>query len=224
MKTVRLTTTCLLALLFCGNVNAATIKVTGGDTFVQIDANALRTLGLDITGVTGADLLSMPGLIGFPINSVEDVPPTTFEFDSDTLFPVSGAIEHTGTISFDNGLTIGNFEIGYDNSRPAGTSGFYVRTTLSADPSDNIPLFDLPEITGTPAGTSVDYGETYLNIDAPLVMSPELATFFGNLGLTGTTVGAVSQVATAEPVPEPGAIALLLLGMLGIVHVVRNRC
>ena len=58
MKTVRLMTTCLLALLFCGNVNAATIKVTGGDTFVQIDANALRSLGLDITGVAGADLLS----------------------------------------------------------------------------------------------------------------------------------------------------------------------
>ena len=223
MKTVRLMTTCLLALLFCGNVNAATIKVTGGDTFVQIDANALRSLGLDITGVAGADLLSMPGLIGFPINSVEDSTPTTFEFDSNTLFPVSGAIQHTGTISFDNGLTVGDFEIGHDAARPAGTSGFYVRTTLSGDPSDNIPLFDLPEITGTPSGTNVDYGETFFNIDAPLVMSPELATFFGDVSLAGLTVGAVSQTATAEPVPEPGTLVLLLLGALGMVQVVRKR-
>ena len=73
MKTVRLMTTCLLALLFCGNVNAATIKVTGGDTFVQIDANALRSLGLDITGVAGADLLSMPGLSRFHRKTLSDV-------------------------------------------------------------------------------------------------------------------------------------------------------
>ena len=156
----------------------------------------------------------MPGFLGFPINSREDTPPTTFVFDSESLSPFSGTFEHTGTISFNNDTTVGDFQIAFSDSRPEGTSGFFVRTTLSEDEAENIPLFDVPEITGDPGGATASFGMDFFNVDGPLLVAPELATFFGDENLSGLTIGAVKKRADAQPVPEPSS--LVLLGLAGL--------
>jgi len=212
------------ALGLCANAVAAPIAVTGGNTFVQIDVNAMRALGLSIESVSGADLLSMPGFIGLPMNSQEADPATTFVFDSENFSPSSGEIEHTGIITFNGDNAVGNFEFAELEGRPAGTSGFVLRTTLFPDPANNIPVFDIPAFGGGPSDALLVYGEDFLNIDGPILLSPEMSfVLAGDLSLTGIVSGAVKQRAVGVLVPEPTSLALALLALIGISVVITRK-
>jgi len=212
------------ALGLCANAVAAPIAVTGGNTFVHSDVNGMRALGLSIESVSGADLLSMPGFIGLPMNSQEADPATTFVFDSENFSPSSGEIEHTGIITFNGDNAVGNFEFAELEGRPAGTSGFVLRTTLFPDPANNIPVFDIPAFGGGPSDALLVYGEDFLNIDGPILLSPEMSfVLAGDLSLTGIVSGAVKQRAVGVLVPEPTSLALALLALIGISVVITRK-
>jgi hypothetical protein len=112
------------------------------------------------------------------------LPSTDFKYRSGSLVPVSGVIRHSGTVSFANGLTVGDFDIGFDASRAKGAaSGFFVRNTVGA--LAGAVLFDVA------APSSVGATVNTLNIGrANLLVSPELAGVLGNTALTGAVVGA----------------------------------
>ena len=212
------------ALCLCAKSVAAPIAVTGGSTFIQLDVNVMRALDLSIESVSGADLLSMPGFIGLPMNSQEADPATTFVFDSENFSPSSGEIEHTGIITFNGDNAVGNFEFAELEGRPAGTSGFVLRTTLFPDPANNIPVFDIPAFGGGPSDALLVYGEDFLNIDGPILLSPEMSfVLAGDLSLTGTVSGAVKQRAEGVLVPEPTSLALALLALIGISVVITRK-
>lgn len=93
-------------------------QVRSGVTSVDLDTALLEaSANLKLTGANSP---------GSPINS-------SFIFQKDPFAPVSGTIEHVGTVTFDakgTAVTVGDFEIGFDAARATGgRSGFFVRDT-----------------------------------------------------------------------------------------------
>ncbi len=90
----------LLAVAF--NVEADTVQVTGGQTSVLLDTDALSNFGLDVAGysnvVTPGDLgpdsvaFEIEPRTGFVFN------PTTFLYDSSNFNPFGGKIVHSGVV------------------------------------------------------------------------------------------------------------------------------
>ncbi|MDX2229857.1 MAG: PEP-CTERM sorting domain-containing protein [Leptolyngbyaceae cyanobacterium bins.349] len=173
---------------------AATFTLETGVTSVFLDLPTLQSVGLNLTGASGTvPPVSGDFLVGFTIT-----PPTNFTFTTAGGFaPVSGTIEHSGSVTFNNALTVGNFSIGFDPARAIGSaSGFFVRDTITTGAA----LFDVA------APESLAFNEQTLKLDlvADLLVSPELAGVLGNAGLAGAEVGAASINGTA--VPEPATI------------------
>lgn len=190
--------------------DATTFKVLSGVTSVTLDLPTLESVGLSLTGANGTvPPVSNDFLVGFPIT-----PQTTFEFSFDDqagFAPVGGTIEHSGSVTFNNSLTLGNFSIGFDPARAVGSaSGFFVRDTITT----GAPLFDV----ATPS--SLTFDEPDLEIIGNLLVSPELAGVLGNTGLTGARVGAASINGAA--VPEPATI-LGVLAAGGFLAASRRR-
>jgi hypothetical protein len=175
--------------------HSATFQVFSGVTSVSLDLPTLQTAGLSLTGSSDTvPPVSGNFLVGFPITPATDF---IFDFGSGGFAPVSGAIAHTGSITFNNMLTVGNFLIGFDPTRAIGdASGFFVRDTITT----GAILFDV----ATP-GTLTFTNETNLKIVADLLVSPELAGVLNDTSLAGATVGAASVDAIAA-VPEPATI------------------
>ncbi|MGQ9873527.1 hypothetical protein, partial [Leptodesmis sp.] len=68
-------------------------------------------------------------LVGFPITPATDF---KFSFDQTGFAPVSGTIEHIGSVTFNDVLKLGNFLIGFDPGRVSTiASGFFVRDTIT---------------------------------------------------------------------------------------------
>lgn len=219
---------CLMfALCLSAKSVAAPIAVTGGDTFVQIDVNVMRSIGLSIDSVSGADLLKMPGFIAFGMNSQAADPATTFVFDSENFSPVSGAIQHTGSITFGGTpigvVTLGDFEFSDYNSDPAGASRLVLRNTLFEDEVNNFPIFDLAPVGGGPSETSLSYDDDSLSTDGPILVSPELAAFLGQPALAGAVAGSAKISAQAVIVPEPSSLALALLAFVGVSVIIARQ-
>jgi hypothetical protein len=170
---------------------AMSLQVVSGVTSVFLDVPTLQSVGLSLTGASNTvPPVSNNFLVGFPIT-----PATTFSFDFGTagFAPIGGTIEHTGSVTFNNTLTVGNFSIGFDPVRAIGSaSGFFVRDTITT----GAILFDV----ATPSRVSLT-NDTNLNISANLLVSRELAGVLNNASLTGATVGSASVDAVA--VPEP---------------------
>lgn len=173
---------------------AATFTLESGVTSVFLDLPTLQSVGLSLTGAADTvPPVSSDFLVGFTIT-----PATNFTFTTNGGFaPISGTIEHSGSVTFNNALTVGNFSIGFDPARAVGNaSGFFVRDTITT----GVALFDV----ATPESLLFSEQTLKLDLKADLLVSPELAGVLGNSGLAGAEVGAASINGTA--VPEPATI------------------
>jgi len=180
--------------------NAATFSLQSGVTSVGLDLRTLGSVGLNLTGSSGTvPPVSSDFLVGFTIT-----PNTTFTFNnsgSSIVPPFSGTIEHTGSVTFNNALTVGNFSIGFNPARAIGSaSGFFVRDTITT----GAVLFDL----AAPRTAAFNEQNLGVNVVGDLLVSPELAGVLGNSSLTGARVGAASI--NGQAVPEPTTIAGVL--------------
>ncbi|MBF2027567.1 MAG: PEP-CTERM sorting domain-containing protein [Oscillatoriales cyanobacterium C42_A2020_001] len=181
---------------------AATFQLASGVTSVFLDLPTLESVGLQLTGANNTvSPVSSDFLVGFPIT-----PATTFTFTTDGGFaPVGGTIEHTGSVTFNNALTVGNFSIGFDPVRAVGAaSGFFVRDTITTGAA----LFDVA------VPSSLSFDGVNLALVADLLVSSELAGVLGNPGLAGAEIGAASINGTAVPEPATMLGALAAGGFL----------
>jgi hypothetical protein len=183
-------------------VEAATFQVISGVTSIDRDhENILKSIGLTLTG-TNHTVPPIPStyLVGFNIDSA-----TNFTFSDEGGFtPLLGTIEHTGTVTFNDLITVGDFSIGFAPGRTAtGGSGLVLRDTFSL----NTILFDLS------ASEPVAFDGQNLTIpDVKLLISPEFADILGNSDLTGLFAGTARIDAQVAAIPEPGSV----LGVLAV--------
>ncbi|MBW4674266.1 MAG: hypothetical protein KME52_09660 [Desmonostoc geniculatum HA4340-LM1] len=187
-------------------VEAATFKVESGVTSIDRDhENILRNIGLIITG-TQDTVPPIPSdyLVGFQIDSA-----TNFTFSDEGGFtPLFGTIEHSGTVTFNDQITVGNFSIGFAPGRTLpNASGLVLRDTIS--PQNSI-LFDL----SAPQSVIFDRDNLTLTLaDVQLFISPEFAQGLGNSNLAGLFAGTARIDAKVAAIPEPGStLAILAAG------------
>ncbi|MBN3884116.1 MAG: hypothetical protein V7K64_00705 [Nostoc sp.] len=181
-------------------VEAATFKVISGVTSIDRDhEDILSSIGLNLTG-TNNTVAPIPSnyLVGFNID-----PATNFTFSDEGGFtPLSGTIEHTGTVTFNKQITVGDFSIGFAPGRTVtGASGFVLRDTFSL----NTILFDL-SITEPVAFD----GQNLTIPDVKLLISPEFASILQNSDLTGLFAGTARIDAQVAAVPEPDSVLAIL--------------
>lgn len=193
--------------------SAATFVLETGVTSVFLNLPTLQTVGLNLTGATGiVPPVSSDFLVGFTIT-----PATNFTFTTAGGFaPISGTIEHSGSVTFNNALTVGNFSIGFDATRARGNaSGFFVRDTITT----GVALFDV----ATPDSLSFSQDTLKLDLRADLLVSPELADVLGNTGLAGAEIGAASINGAAVPEPATMLGALAAGGFLAVRRRMNKR-
>jgi len=190
-----------------GVARADVVYTVGGQTNVLLDLALLQSAAsLQLTGIS--DGVITPGNLGpnsvaFTITSpVSSEFPTTFRYDPADFFGTfAGSINQRGTVTFNNTITVGNFEIFFDN-------GFKV-----ADRQSGLGvLFDIAVTSATPTATQ-------FNATGNLLVSSNFAAILQQLGLassnlTGADVGDASIQGFNSTVPAPGAVALLGLGSL----------
>jgi hypothetical protein len=181
-------------------VEAATFKVISGVTSIDHDhEDILRNIGLTLTG-SNHTVAPIPSnyLVGFNIDSA-----TNFTFsDQGGFTPLSGTIEQTGTVTFNNQITVGEFSIGFAPGRTTkDASGFVLRDTFSLDTI----LFDLS------LSEPVAFDGKNLTIpDVKLLVSPEFAKILGNPDLTGLFAGTARIDAQVAAVPESDSVLAVL--------------
>lgn len=203
---------CLLAtaLVATQSASASTVYTVGGQTNVLLDLALLQSAAsLQLTGLSNGVIT--PGNLGAGSVAFAITPPisaelpTTFRYDPADFFGTfAGAINHRGTITFNNAITVGNFEIFFDN-------GFKV-----ADRESGLGvLFDVAVTSATP---TVDRFEATGN----LLVSANFASLLLQLGLananlTGADVGDAYIQGLNSSIPSPAGIALLgLAGLCGV--------
>lgn len=195
-----------------GVASAQTFDVIGGQTSVLLDTATLASAASLSLSSVSSDVIA-PGELGpdsvaFGINSrTASSLPTTFQYEGG-LASFSGAIEHTGSVFFNNDtVEVGNFTIGFDANRVGGDrSGFFVESTTGIAAI----LFDV----AAPSFVSAD--ASGLQIEADLLVSGEFAQFLLDNGLASADLsGADVGDAFVNAIPAPGAFAALALAGIG---------
>ncbi|MBH8555257.1 hypothetical protein I8751_23490 [Nostocaceae cyanobacterium CENA357] len=185
--------------------NAANYQIQSGVTSVAEDhEEILRSLGLNLTDMNNT-AETIPNEFAFGFNIASD---TNFTFsDVGGFSQPSGTIKHTGTITFNNQLTVGNFSVGFAATRAINNaSGFFLEDTVSL----NTILFDL----SAPGTLNFD-GKNLTLANVQLLFSPEFANILGNSSLTGEFAGTAQIDAKVAAVSEPtNTIALTALSMI----------
>ena len=204
-----------LTLVMSTTLSAQNADVIAGETSVLLDVDLLSSAaGLDLSSVSsdvGKGNLGT-GSVAFDINPRDAASlPTTFSYTPGALAPFSGAIEHTGSVFFNNDtVEVGNFTIGFDADRVTNVnSGFFVESTTGV----SAILFDVGNVTGLSATSQA------LGIEASLLVSPEFAGFLGDTGLTGADVGDAAVKAISVPEPCSG----LIVAAAGLTYLRRRR-
>ena len=159
-----------------------TSTVDSGTTSVFLNLPLLESAGITLVGADSTGTPSSDEFqVGFPIVDSD------FTFETDPFAPVSGAIEHSGTLTLGLGeseVTIGEFSIGFDAARVSETaSGFFVADTTD-DALDLEILFDV----GTPGNVAAD-SESLTIEETDLLVAPEFADALGASGLSGADIG-----------------------------------
>jgi hypothetical protein len=194
----------IVSALASAPATAASFQVESGVTSVFLDTAVLETAaGLTLTGAVGtADPATPDFQVGFAITDETDF---TFSVE-DGFTPLGGTIEHIGSVTFNDDITVGDFSIGFDPSRITNSaSGFFVEDTL--DTIGTI-LFDISN-----PGTLAFDGENLTLAEADLLVSPEFAGVLNDTNLTGATVGRAQTDAVATAVPEPATtLGLMAVG------------
>jgi len=192
--------------------SAGVVTMVGGQTSVLLDLELLAAAAnLQLTGVS--DAVIVPGNLGessvaFVITPpTSAVLPTTFAYDpTDFLGTANGAINHRGSITFNDSITLGNFQIAF------GVDGLEVIDTLGTFGELPTALFDL-------AITTISPGAVIFDATAELLVSAAFAAILLDLELaTSDLTGAVVGLARVQGfmIPAPGAIALLAVaGAIG---------
>ena len=196
-----------------------TSTVDSGTTSVVLDIPLLESAaGITLTNADSTgEPFSDEFQVGFPI--VEN---TDFTYE-EPFAPVSGTIEHSGSVSFaptegvfaGGGLVFGDFSIGYDATRASETaSGFFVANTLNVAPVVDV-VFDL----STPENVMAESDSLTIS-EADLLVAPELAEALGSPDLAGTDVGdtridasAMMMEETTEPETAKNVIIMIGDGM-----------
>jgi hypothetical protein len=193
-------------------VEAATIyQVKSGVTSIDRDhEQILKSIGLNITG-TNDTVTPVPSnyLVGFNIT-----PASNFTFSDEGGFtPLSGTVEHTGTVTFNDQITVGNFSIGIEPGRTvSGASGLVLKDTVSL----NTILFDL----GAPESTALDSKNLTLTLaNVQLLISPEFAGVLGKPNLAGLFAGNAQITAKVAVVPEPDSVLATLAAGAAVLAV-----
>ncbi|MEM6592104.1 MAG: PEP-CTERM sorting domain-containing protein [Cyanobacteria bacterium P01_C01_bin.73] len=195
--------------------HSATFQAESGVTSVFLDFDALETLGITLAGADGVvDPASSDFQVGFAIT-----PETDFTFSDDNGFtPISGTIEHSGSISLaidtlGGDVALGDFTIGFDANRVSDTtSGFFVQDNLDLD----TVLFDID----MPDTLALD--DDSLTLVADLLVAPEFAEILTTLekpDLTGVEIGAARTDANLVAVSDGGASVPEPATVLGLVGV-----
>jgi len=202
-------------------------QIQSGTTSLSIDKTLLQSIGLNFNSAVDT-ATPAPGFdFGFGI-----IPPSsdagvvgsdfTFSYDNATraYAPVSGTIEHTGSLVFDvdttklallSPLQIGDFSIGFDDD------GLFVRDTFSTGlrvfdlKTNNAPVFDGRNLQLT--GADVLVSQEFSNA---------LSYAGSGLDLTGLKVGQAQISATAVPEPEANA-AMAALITAGVAVAMKKR-
>lgn len=209
----------------------ANYQIQSGTTSLSIDQNLLQSLGLDFTSEVDTTTPAAGFDFGFGIVAPSsDVLGTDFTFSYDdatsAFTPLSGTIEHTGSLVFDvdttklallSPLEVGDFSIGFDSGN------FFVRDTFSTGlrlfnlKTNSAPVFNGKNLV---AGTDVLFSQEF---------SDALGYAAGyDLNLAGVKVGQAQISATAVPEPEANsAIAVLMAAGAALAikrrHALKNR-
>jgi len=227
-----LTTTAVFSTQLAVQAQTATYQVESGVTSLSIDESALEvleSLGLSfnsanntVTPASGFDF----GFDILPRSSTFLGTDFTFNYDGATsvLSPLSGAIEHVGSLVFDvdteqltlfSPLEIGNFSIGFDE-------GFSIRDTFTS----GLPLFDLAVNANPVLEDNKDL--QIANVD--VLLSQEFADLLTNYvgsdlseQLAGTVVGQAQISANVSKVPEPGSVVAILAAASSVVAFRRRQ-
>ncbi|MBW4427437.1 MAG: hypothetical protein KME50_24095 [Nostoc desertorum CM1-VF14] len=194
-------TTAAFILIAPIEVEAATFKVISGVTSIDHDhEDILRNIGLTLTGGNHT-VAPIPSnyLVGFNIDSA-----TNFTFsDKGGFTPLSGTIEQTGTVTFNNQITVGEFSIGFAPGRTTkDASGLVLKDTISL----NTILFDL-----SASGLVAFDGQTLTIPDVKLLISPEFANILQKPDLIGLYAGTAQIDAEVVAVPEPNSVLATLV-------------
>ena len=159
-------------------------EVVDGATSLFLNFSLFESAGLVIQNATPtADAFSNQFQLGFEI-----APTTDFTFNALPTLTAGGTINHTGDITFlvggDALLTIGDFAIGYDETRATEiNSGFFVADTLDDGLGIDI-LFDI----SNPDRFLVSENDLTV-ADADLLLAPELAGILGLNDFVGADIG-----------------------------------
>ncbi|MBH8575066.1 PEP-CTERM sorting domain-containing protein [Nostocaceae cyanobacterium CENA369] len=190
---------------------ATNYQIKSGVTSVYHDLSYLSSIGLNLTGSDNTvEPINSDFIVGFGID-----PTTNFTFsDTGGFIPLSGTIKHTGTVTFNNQTTVGNFSISFDSTRAINNaSGLYLKDTYSL----NTILFDL----SAPENVTLNNNNLTIN-KVNLLFSPEFAKIIGNSSLAGNLAGIAridAKVVPVNAVPEPTSTLAFLTVGLGLLLV-----
>ncbi len=194
---------------FATTAEADIVEVVGGQTSVLLDLELIGSVtDLVLTGVS--DDTIVPGNLGpdsvaFAITSPDAASnPTTFMYDTDDFFgSFSGVVGHRGTLTFNDSITLGNFDVAFD----AGTEAFTVFDTAS-----NLGAIFAIGITDAQAL------EDTFTVVGDLLITANFANLLLDLGLTDTDLTGADVgdgFLQAVNIPGPGGLALAGLALFG---------